>query len=149
MGPVYTIKGPSDTLEIYEDRLTMTPKGIAGLFYKGLKGTKTIPFTAIQAMQFKKSGLLNGYFQFTIAGGVESTGGLIAATFDENSFKFERQNELALQIKGYIEERMSGRTPPKENDIADQIKKLSALRQAGHLSEEEFQTAKQRIIEKT
>lgn len=141
------MKGNSDTLEVFEDKLTLTPRGIAGLIYRGLKATKTIPFTSIQAFKFKKSGLLSGYFQFTIAGAFESSGGLIAATFDKNSFKFERQNKMALKIKEYIERRIRElKASGSLSDLPAQIKKLADMRDKGSISEEEFQSAKTRLI---
>ena len=86
MKPVYKMKGVGELLEVYEDSLTITPKGLIGLASKGLKGTKTIPFTSIAAIQFKKSGLTSGYLQFTLPGGVESRGGVFQAANDENTF---------------------------------------------------------------
>jgi hypothetical protein len=56
MKPVFKMKGVGELLEVYEASLTITPKGLIGLASKGLKGMKTIPFTSITAIQFKKSG---------------------------------------------------------------------------------------------
>ena len=66
------MQGVQDLLEVFGDKVQLTPKGVLGFLNKGLKGTKTIPFTSIQALQFKEAGaVFSGYIQFTIAGGNE------------------------------------------------------------------------------
>lgn len=148
--------GVGGLLEVYEDKLAISPKGVLGLMNKGLKGTKTIPFFSISGIQFKKSGgLTNGYLQFTIAGGNESTGGLFAAVSDENSFMFAGQNDLALRVKDYIEKRMHELRMPQpvqvqvtnnSTSVADELMKLADLKAKGILSDDEFQAAKRKLI---
>ncbi len=150
MSVVYTMKGVGELLEVYEDKVAITPKGVMGFLSKGLKGTKTIPFFSISAIQFKKSGLISGYLQFTIPGGNESRGGAFAAASDENTFMFKGQNELALEIKGYIEKRIQELHKPQATSsslsISDEIQKLAEMKAKGILSDEEFQAAKRRLI---
>lgn len=144
---VFKMKGVGDELEVFEDKLTITPKGVFGLMAKGLKGTKTIPFSSITAIQFKKSGVLSGYIQFTLHGGKESTGGALAAATDENSFMFAGQNELAEEIKNYIEERIKKPSASVQaSSQADEIEKLFSLKEKGVISEEDFLKAKQKIL---
>ncbi|MEW5871452.1 MAG: tetratricopeptide repeat protein [Chloroflexota bacterium] len=71
-GVIYTMRGVQDLLEVYEDKVAITPKGVLGFLNKGLKGTKMIPFISITAIQFKKPGMTNGYLQFTLSGGNEN-----------------------------------------------------------------------------
>ena len=100
------MKGVQDQIEVFDDKVTITPKGILALMNKGLKGTKTIPFSSISAIQFKEAGaVFSGYLQFTIPGGNESKGGVFSAASDENTFMFaqKKNNALATQIKEYIE----------------------------------------------
>ena len=92
---VYQVKGVAEEMEVFEDKLTIKPRGALGLMAKGLKGTKTIPFRSITGMQHKKAGLTSGYLQFTIPGGNESKGGVFSAASDENTFMFaSKVNEL-------------------------------------------------------
>lgn len=71
--PVFTLKGKQDLLEVFEDRVTIKPKGVLGFLNKGMKGTKEIPFASVVAVQFREAGpWFNGYLQFTIPGGNES-----------------------------------------------------------------------------
>lgn len=153
MSIVFSMKGVNDLIEVYQDKITITPKGIMGFMNKGLKGTKTIPYSSISAIQFKESGaVFSGYMQFTILGGNESTGGIIAAARDENSFVFagKKNNPLAAQIKNYIESKVQELKTPKaaqaQGSLPDELQKLATLRDSGVLSEEEFQAAKSRLI---
>jgi hypothetical protein len=124
-----------------------------GFLSKGLKGTKTIPFRSITAIQFKKAGFTSGYLQFTIPGGMESRGGLFEAASDENTFMFGNSgnnNELASEIKNYIEmtnDQLRAPKPVASISLSDEIGKLAALRAQGLLSDEEFHAAKKRLIQ--
>jgi hypothetical protein len=151
-GAVYKMAGVAETLEVFDDKLTITPQGVVGFLSKGLKGTKTIPFRSITAIQFKKAGFTSGYLQFTIPGGMESRGGIFDAASDENTFMFGNNsgnNERAVEIKDYIETKIEELRVPKaapSASLSDEISKLAALKAQGLLSDEEFQSAKARLI---
>jgi hypothetical protein len=148
------MKGLGETLDIYEDKLTITPKGLTGFMYKPFKGSKTIMFHSLSAIQFKKASLIaNGYLQFTISGGVESRKGVGAAKTDENSFMFScfgDANKVASEIKDYIEKRIIEFSKPQvvstNHSLADELQKLADMKSKGLLSEEEFESAKRRLI---
>lgn len=155
MSATHTMKGVQDLLEVFEDKITITPKGFLGLMNKGLKGTKTIPYTSISAIQFKEAGaLFSGYLQFTIPGGNESKGGLFSAVRDENTFVFaeKKNNKSATQIKEYIEAKTQELRVPRTvqpqptTSLSDELQKLASLRDKGVLSDQEFQSAKNRLI---
>lgn len=158
MTVVASMKGVSEVLEILEDRITLTPKGLLGFMTKGMKGTKEIPFRSIVAVQFKEAGaVFSGYLQFTIAGGNESKGGLFAAASDENSFMFaeKKNNEEARNMKALIDAAVArahappsppAAAPPLGNSLAEQINALAELRQQGILSDAEFELAKQKLL---
>jgi hypothetical protein len=150
MEPVYSVKGVGGILEVYDNKVDITPKGILGAINKGLKGTKSISFSSITAIQLKKTGFTNGYIQFTVPGGVESKGGAIAAQSDENSFVFGQKNKQMEEIKAYIEDKIAQlhSTPnaSKGSDIASELSKLAELKQQGNLSEKEFQAAKSKLL---
>lgn len=151
MQAVFSLRGVQDELEVFEDKLTITPKGVLGFMNKGLKGTKTLLYISISAIQFKKGGMTNGYLQFSLPGGNESKGGVFAAVKDENTFMFKpRDNELAEKIRDYVESRVQAAKSPATGhptqSLADELKKLAALRDAGVLSEQEFLHAKQKLM---
>src|SRR5689334_24999415 len=104
---VYRLKSAGTEIEVFEDKLTITPKGLLGMMNRGLKGMKTIPFSSITAIQHKRAGLLSGYLQFTVPGGNESRGGVFAAVKDENTFMYRnaKDNGLVEEMKNYIERR--------------------------------------------
>ena len=148
MTPVYTMAGVGEILEVFEDKVRITPQGVLGFLTKGLKGTKTIPIASMRAIQFKKSAMTNGYLQFTVPGGNESRGGVFSAASDENTFMFAGQNELAESIRDFIEARMQvGRSPAKAAaGWVAELSQLAELRSQGALSEEEFQRAKEKLL---
>jgi DNA-directed RNA polymerase subunit RPC12/RpoP len=153
MSAVYTMKGIQDLLEVFDDKITITPKGILGFLNKGLKGTKEIPFQSIVAVQFKASGIVfSGYIQFTILGGNESRSGIFGATKDENTFMFAgtKSNDLAIEIKTYIDSALRKLRKPQADlptrSLSDELQKLAGLKEQGILSDEEFKDAKKRLI---
>lgn len=153
MSAVYVMKGVQDLLEVYEDRVAITPKGVIAFLNKGLKGTKDIPFVSIVAVQFKEAGFWRGYLQFTIPGGNESRGGIFAAIRDENTFMFGEENgnnDMARKIKKYIDGAMRksrlAQAGTRETSLANEIQKLAQLKESGALSEDEFQAGKRRLI---
>jgi hypothetical protein len=149
---IYRVSGVGGDLEVFEGRLTITPRGAFGFLNKGIKGTKTIPFTSITAIQYKEPGLTNGYLQLTVPGGNESRRGVFAAASDENSFMFRAsQSEVMQEVKLYIERRveeLSNRsgTSAVAASMADELLKLAKLKDQGLLTEEEFATAKEELL---
>ena len=155
--PLFRMKGHGSRIEVFADKVELTPSGITGFMNHGLKGTKSIPLHSITAIQFKEAGLVTlGYLQFTISGGNESRGGMFAAAQDENSFTFNRtegNNEQAKQIKAFLETKMRELHAPQHQaptissaSIADELRKLAELKAQGVLTEPEFQAAKQRLL---
>jgi len=150
------MQGVNDVLRVYEDRVTITTQGLMGFISKGLKGTKTIPYDSVTAIQFKRAGWTTGYIQFTIPGGHESHGGVMAAGMDENTFMFysnvsqgDEGNKQAEEIKEYIEAKIKEIRAPKSSSVpslGDELAKIAALKAQGVLSDEEFQAAKKRLI---
>jgi len=152
-GAIFSMQGVQDLLEVFEDNLTITPRGFLGFMNKGFKGTKTIPFASISATQFKAAGpVFSGFIQFSIPGGNESRGGVFSGTKDENTLMFGRQknNELATRIKNHIESRLrelrTKQTPQLPNNLADELQSLGQMRDQGILSEAEFTSSKKKLL---
>jgi len=113
LGPRYQLNGRGCELVVYDDKLTITPRGIIGALQRGLQGTKTIPFTSITALQHKRAGLTVGYLQFTLSGSGDSKAGVLAAVKDENTFAYEGfggMNERVTEVKEFIEQRLGVRS---------------------------------------
>lgn len=150
---VQTIVGPLGELEVFQDKVTIATLGVTGVLMRGLKGTKTIPIHSITAIQFKRAGVVRGYMQFTIPGGVESNGGAFDAVVDESTFLFDEQNNAQAEIaKNYIEARIKELRSPQFTkstlpSLGDELTKLAALKNQGLLTDEEFQAAKRRLLD--
>jgi hypothetical protein len=143
------ISGVAEDLELFEDRLVITPRGLLGFMNKGMKGSKEIPFHAITAIQFKEAGMLfSGYIQFTIPGGKESKGGILSAAQDENTFMFAKNvNDQMKKAKVFIYERI-GRSESGGNKLsmADEVVKLKKLMDDGVISGVEFVDMKKKLV---
>ena len=136
--------GHNGQIEVLEDRIVISRKGVFGFL---LKGDKTIPFASITAVQFKTaSAFFNGYIQFTVHGGNESRGGIASAGTDENSVMFRagRQAEEFARLKAIVEAKISSAQSghARHRSAADEVEKFAALRDRGIITEEEFQQKK-------
>jgi hypothetical protein len=142
-------KGIWGSLELLEDRLIIRRSTILGTLSYGLKGEKSIPYSAITAVQFKRSGLTSGYIQFTMGGSNESTKGIWDATSDENTMMFTN-NEVFEKAREFIESRMGVRPVAPQmvvtESVADSLEKLAALRDRGILTAEEFEEQKGKAL---
>lgn len=77
-----------------------------------LRGDKSIPYSSIVAVQFKKAGLTAGYIQLTIRGGFEAKSGVNEAIKDENTVTFQlNKNKLFAELKNVIEQRIREQQP--------------------------------------
>lgn len=118
------------------------------------KGEKRIPIQSITAVQLKPAGpITNGFIQFTIAGGIERRSKFGRQTpdavGDENSVIFTRKQQPQFEIlRSAIEGAMvaSRRAPEHQIDPMDQIRKLAELRDAGIVTEDEFQAKKRSLL---
>ena len=151
---LYSVKGVNGQIEVFEDKIVITRKGLAGFSTHGLAGDKTIPMSSIQSIQFRQGGLLaNGFIQFAVLGGVERQGGVFAAVKDENTvmLMMGEQSNAGKKIKEYIESRILELSKPQakavqQTSVADEIVKFKALLDAGVITQEEFDTKKKQLL---
>jgi hypothetical protein len=142
-------EGRGGTLEVLDDAVIIHRSTLNFLlgWTNGLKGDKRIPYSSITAVQFKRAGFAEGYIQFTLAGGNESRGGVLAASRDENSICF-RDNELFERARNIIEKRIAARPTAAlmVQSVADQLDKLADLFDRGLLTKEEFEEQKRVLL---
>lgn len=148
---IYSMKGVTDRIEVYCNKLTITPVGLLGFLNKGFKGTKDIPYASITAIQMRKAGaIVNGYIQFSILGGNESKGGILSAVSDENTFLFSKMenNFMAEKIKDYVYSKIHADKASQHapSSLSNELQNLAKLRDQGILSEEEFSAAKRGLL---
>ncbi|WP_147606633.1 DUF4429 domain-containing protein [Enterococcus sp. DA9] len=145
------IKSPGKTLiKVTDDSISIIRKGFINLVNQGIKGEKTIPFKNISAVQLKKPGMSNGYIQFTLLGGNESRGGILAATKDENTVMFTKKYWTEMEnLKKYIEKQQSildNNSKETQISSADEIKKYKELLDEGIINQEEFDFKKKELL---
>lgn len=156
MNPVFEFDGGvGDTLIVYEDRVIIKHKGVLNFMAMGIHGDKTIYYADLTAVQFKKPGITNGHIQFSILGGRESVGGVLAASSDENTITFtEGRTVEAERICEYINDKIraikTGRVAPvvvtPTFSAADELLKYKQLLDAGVLSQDEFDAKKRELL---
>jgi hypothetical protein len=144
---LFEIRGIGDELIVYEDKLTITPKGFLGLMNKSFKGTKTIYFNTITALEMRacSNPIMGGYLQFEVNGVREAAG-----PGDENTFIYMKSsdNEQIEKIKLFVEDKMraSKTQPQSSQSTADELAKLADLKSKGIISEDEFNKAKSKLL---
>jgi len=144
-------KGYNGTV-IFTDKGIVIKRGAKGFFLGGgmLRGDKTIPYSSIVAVQYKKAGVLSGYLQLSLRGGSEAKSGVTQAVKDENTVTFQvNKNEMFLELKDRIEQKMheaqEGNNSGSGKNI-DDLEKLSRLRDKGIITEEEFAAKKKQVL---
>jgi len=141
-----------DELELTEGAVLIRKKGLANILASGMNGERSIDIRQIAAIDFKRGGTFSpGFIQFSYAGGKPFRGGLIEATQDPDAFVFEKAlNDQVQALKTELEERIERvRSKPEgasEGSLAKEIAGLVSLRNAGDLTQDEFQKAKDKLL---
>jgi hypothetical protein len=133
--------------------VTITRKGFAARATVG-KGEKRIPVASIAAVQWKAPGAMTrGFIQFTVPGGSERRSQFGSQTTDaakdENSVlvakgqvaEFEALREA---IEGALASPAASAAPALS--VGDELRKLAELRDAGALTDEEFNAQKAKLL---
>ncbi|MCR1984060.1 DUF4429 domain-containing protein [Cellulosimicrobium cellulans] len=152
-----TAQGVNGTVVFDGQWVTITRGGFYGTMTVG-KGQKRIPVSSITAVQWNApNALVNGFIQFTVAGGTEvrSKHGRQTkdALRDENSVVVKKkQVPDFLALRDAVEAAIASASAPAPVSAAvsasgaDEVARLAELHAAGHLSEEEFTAAKRRAL---
>lgn len=142
--------GSNGSVRLSGDSIIIRRKGLANKLTQGFQGDKQVPLSSITATQFRAAGsMMVGVIQFTILGGREFGGGMLEATKDENAVMFTRDQEPAfVALRQAIQRRISEGSKPvtPASGAADELERLAALLEKGHLSTEEFAEAKRRVL---
>jgi hypothetical protein len=153
MSKEFEFKGAGKTtITLDGNFLRIKRKGFLNASNHGLDGEKSIDINNITGVQFKESGITSGYIQFLIKGSSESKGGIFAAARDENSVLFiKKEQKMAEEIKAYVENIMTNKnssTIVQPLSAADELKKFAELKDAGIITEEEFNAKKDNLVER-
>ena len=119
------------------------------------KGTKQIPIDHITAVQFKPAGaLVNGFIQFTLAGGIEQRSRAGSQTYDavqdENSVVFTRKQmpafeEVRGRIQGALTARLGGQ-PTAAPDVQTRMQQLKAMLDDGLITTGEYDLKRTELL---
>jgi hypothetical protein len=153
----YTAKGISGQVTVDEHFVTISRKGAKAKVSMGgtMRGEKRIPISSIQAVVLKRPGLQNGYIQFTIPGGIEASRRVRDVARNDDTVIFSTFHTAEFEaVRAFIEQKIIERhagpvvvaAPQAVPDLADQIRKLAALRDDGLLSPEEFEAQKAKLL---
>lgn len=155
--PLYA-KGHSGQITFDGQFITLTRKGFVARTQVG-KGEKRIPLASVTSVQWKPA-VLEGYIQFSLAGGNETRSKFGRQTrdarTDENSVSFTKGQQPGFErLRTAIENAIAERYAPTAvvapvaaaPDLADQLARLADLRDRGVLTDEEFQVQKARLLE--
>lgn len=106
----YGVSGRNGQIKLTRKRAIISRKGFWGFVSQGTSGSKEIPISRITAIQFKKAGEITaGFLQFSIVGGIESTGGVFNAANDENTVLFETYQQKEFEeVKRYVDSVIDG-----------------------------------------
>ena len=157
MDPVFEfIGGVGDNLLLYDDHIVIKHKGALNLLAMGIHGDKTIYYSDLTSVQYKKAGgILSGHIQFSLMGGRESKGGVLAASSDENTITFTQDKNYEAErvvefINNKIREIKTSKTTPMQTapvaSVADELLKYKQLLDMGVLSQEEFEAKKNELL---
>ena len=150
---IMELNGVNGQIELYHDKAIIKRKGFISKLSQGFfKGDKTIYLSQISSIQVKPGSMLtNGYIQFSLSGGNESTKGIVKATQDENTVMFaKKDNGLVENMKAEIEQLKNSTQSPgaemRATSAADEIRKYKQLLDDGIISEDEFNVKKRELL---
>lgn len=151
-GIVFCIKGARGrSITVYKDRCVINTSITVGSVLTGnvTDGEKTIFFCDCIGVQYKASGLLIGYLQVETAAATMNN--VKDNFFNENTFTFattSNEDEIMYYVYEYIRNRVA--FYKKKNAViskADEIRKFNDLLKDNIISKEEFEKAKNSLLE--
>ena len=151
---IYDIDGARGrNLKVFDDRCIITTKATIGALVTGniTDGEKTIYYVDCIGVQFKKANITLGYLQLETASSLMNN--RRCNFFNENSFTFEKYNEIMEEIADYIKGQLQKIKEAKNNPMvvvdkspAEELKEFKELLDMGIISQEEFDTKKKQIL---
>lgn len=155
-------KGANGQVEAYDDKIVITRKGFLGVVTQGLKGDRTIYYSDLKGIEYKKPTFVaNGYIQFitsaelantsnvSILGGTTGKGAKDPNTVVLRAFKKENVAQyIALHdfVMEKFEESKNKKFVTSNISTADELKKFKELLDSGVISQEDFDTQKKKLL---
>lgn len=153
------VSGQGGQIQFDGQYVTITRKGFLARTTIG-KGEKRLHVAQIAAIQWKPAGpLVNGFIQFTLPGGNERRSAFGAQTTsaakDENSVIFTRKQQPEFEkLRAAVDQAIAAQhAAPSQNNpttgpqsATDELVKLTELHKNGHITDDEFNQQKNRIL---
>ncbi len=148
---LYKFKGSNGKIELYENKIVI----IRNAFSTFPRGAKEIYIKKLTGVQIKKPGLTAGYIQFIFSGSKEiKSSKIMDSAYDENTVIFQSNGyQNALVLKQKIEELINKPNEARNQQTStqpisqtDELLKFKQLLDSGAITEEEFQTQKNKIL---
>ena len=149
----FVLDGFKGQLKVYENRVEINKKGSG--FITG-NTCKTLPMANIMSVSVTPSTIwARGFIEFTVPGGKDSRN-IEEALRNENALPLNAagQNDLALQIKAYVEKQImecasnkGGTTIVQQaSSPAEELKKMKELLDMGIITQDEFDAKKKQLL---
>jgi hypothetical protein len=141
-----------DDLELSGDSVIIRKRGVANMLASGLNGERMIAISTLTGIQLKLGTWISpGYILFSYAGSKPFMGGIFAATEDPDAFIFEKElNDNVSRFRATVLKLMQESRQPQQvsngSSLADELRKLSELKEKGILSDQEFESAKRKLL---
>ncbi|MGL5896457.1 MAG: SHOCT domain-containing protein [Lactococcus lactis] len=161
-GLKYIAKGANGQVEAYDDKVVITRKGFFGIVSQGIKGDRTIYYSDIKGIEYKKPTFMaNGYIQFITSAELANTssvniigGTTSAALKDPNTIvlrAFKKENVVQYEslhnfVMKKFEESKNSTSSNLNNSIADELNKFKKLLDSGIISQEDFDNQKSKLL---
>ena len=136
-----------------EYRVLIRRNGFSAFLFHANKGDKEIFIKNITAIELKEPGVTKGYIQFSVQGEIASHGNIVDAITDENSVIIGnlRQYQDFLVAKKLIESKIynynnSNTFISNKFSYADELRKLSSLKDDKIITEDEYEEQKSKIL---
>ena len=154
MKKLFEVSCAGVTLSVYEDCVSLTPKGFLGLATKGMAGERKIFYKDISSIQFRPSTkMLSGFIEFYFIGHntQKQGGGLFVGTNNDNRFTF--YNKFLpdmIKIIEYIQAKINNSST--NNSISapvsnvDELKKYKQLLDDGIITQADYDAKKKQLL---
>ncbi|MYC29708.1 MAG: hypothetical protein F4X65_06420 [Chloroflexi bacterium] len=156
-GALCFARGMNGQVALLEDRVRLERKGRWAFVTHGVRGAREILISEISSVEYRDAGsLVNGYILFIFRGGRDSRSSILgddAIGHNENAVVFERKSQPAFDtLREMLNHRLDEYRQPQQVVVSapqssfDELKKLGDLREAGLISEDEFEREKGRLL---
>ena len=154
--PIYDLEGARGRqLKVYEDKCVIKVKAnlISFATGNGSDGEKTIYYSDVLGVQYKRTGLQLGYLQLETAS--SSMNNKSDNFFNENSFTFDANLDgIMEEVQKFVKQKVDEAKKQKNAPImvaasvsnADELKKYKELLDMGVISQEEFDAKKKQLL---